>query len=251
MKAFTIFKAVTKNWMRSRTGLFFSILFPILLLVVFGFIFSGVGGTSQFSIFVQNQDLNANDGKPSELSTAFVSALNSSEAFSIREIPADANVTEYARDALGPLGGSMRILVIAEGVAADLVNGTKTSLTIMLDPTDQSGTAVKSIIASVANAFNYQLIGAESVIEFKETSVVTTQFSTVEFIVPGITAAFIMTNGIIGLTANTTEFKRRGIIKRLSITPLTKLDWIVGNVLSQTLLNLMLTAIMLGLGWAF
>jgi ABC-2 type transport system permease protein len=119
----------------------------------------------------------------------------------------------------------------------------------MLDPSDQSGTVVKSIIASVANAFNYELIGAENVIEFNETSVVTTQLNTVDIYVPGITAAFIMTNGVIALTANTTEFKRRGIIKRLSITPLTKLDWILGNVLSQTLLNLMLTGIMIGIGW--
>lgn len=70
-----------------------------------------------------------------------------------------------------------------------------------------------------------------------------------DFYVPGITSAFIMTNGIIALSSNTTEFKRRGIIKRLSITPLTKMDWILGNVLSQTLLNLMLTAIRIGLGW--
>lgn len=293
MKAFTIFKAVTKNWMRSRSGLFFSILFPILLLVVFGLIFSGIGGSSQYDLFVQNLDLNAANGEPSELSTAFVEALNSSETFSIREIPPDENATEYARDALGPLGGSMRILVISEGFEDDLINGTlkvrvgisyytmnmsyqyipetekmnfqqglvlleqyaaslpdtKTSLTIMLDPSDQSGTVVKSIIASVANAFNYQLIGAENVIEFNETSVVTEQFSTVELYVPGITAAFIMTNGIIALTVTTTEFKRRGIIKRLSITPLTKLDWIIGNVLSQTLLNLMLAGIMIGVGW--
>ncbi len=249
MKTFTIFKAVTKNWMRSRTGLFFSILFPILLLVLFGFIFSGIGGSSQYTIFMQNLDVNSANGKPSELSTAFISALNSSEAFSIKEIPANANATEYARNTLGPLGGSMRILVISKGFEDYLSNGTKTSLTIMLDPSDQSGTVVKSIIASVANAFNYQLIGAENVIEFNETSVVTTQFSTVELIIPGITAAFIMTNGIIGLTATTTEFKRRGIIKRLSLTPLTKLDWIMGNVLSQTLLNFMLTGIMIGFGW--
>jgi ABC-2 type transport system permease protein len=51
------------------------------------------------------------------------------------------------------------------------------------------------------------------------------------------------------LTSVTTEFKRRGIIKRLSITPLRKVDWILGNVLSQTLLNLMLTAIMIAVGW--
>ena len=67
--------------------------------------------------------------------------------------------------------------------------------------------------------------------------------------IPTITAAFIMTNGIIGLTSTNTEFKRRGIIRRLSLTPLTKTDWIVGCILSQTLLNLVLTGVMIGLGW--
>jgi ABC-2 type transport system permease protein len=93
------------------------------------------------------------------------------------------------------------------------------------------------------------MIGAKNVIEFNEASVTTTSFSTVDYYVPGITAAFIMTNGIIALAATTTEFKRRGIIKRLSITPLTKLDWIIGNVLSQALLNLILTAVMIAVGW--
>ncbi len=251
MKAFTIFKVVTKNWMRSRTGLFFSILFPILLLVIFGVIFSGTSSGSQYTIFIQNQDLNTANGEQSELSAAFITALNSSQAFSIREIPIDENATEYARDALGPLGGSMRILIIPEGFQDNLTNGTKISLAIMLDPSDQSGTAVKSIIASVASAYNYQLIDAENLIAFTETSVVTEQFSTLELLVPGIIAAFIMINGVIALTGNTTEFKRRGILKRLSITPLTKLDWIIGNILGQILLNFMLTGIMIGLGWAF
>jgi ABC-2 type transport system permease protein len=299
MKAFTIFKAVTKNWMRSRSGLFFSILFPVLLLIVFGAIFSGVGGSSRYSIFIQNFDMNTADAKPSDLSTAFIDALNSTETFDIKTIPTNENATEYAREVLGPMGGSMRILVISEGFQDDLLNGTlkvrvgitydtmnvsywyvepyldanqkaafqqglaqmqqynatipdaQASLTVMLDPADTSAEMVKSIIMSIANAFNYELIGAENVIEFNETSVMTTHFSTVDLYIPGITAAFIMTNGIIALAATSTEFKRRGIIKRLSITPLTKIDWIVGNVLSQALLNLMLAAIMIAMGWIF
>lgn len=124
MKAFTIFKAVTKNWMRSRSGLFFSILFPVLLLIVFGAIFSGIGGSSKYSLFVQNFDVNTADEKPSDLSTAFIDALNSTETFDIATIPTNENATEYAREALGPIGGSMRILVISEGFQENLLNGT-------------------------------------------------------------------------------------------------------------------------------
>ncbi|MEM3880870.1 MAG: ABC transporter permease [Candidatus Bathyarchaeia archaeon] len=292
MKAVTIFKAVFKNWMRSRSGLFFSILFPVLLLLVFGAIFSGIGSSSRYSLYVQNLDANAS-GQPTELSTSFIEALNSTETFEITEVPADVNATDYVREKLGPLGGNMRILVISRGFQNDLLNGTlkvrigiiydiiqyfkpymteeqnaavsqgllqlqqfnatlpdiKASLTIMLDPADQSAAMVKSIIMSVANAFNYELIGAENVVEFREASVTTKRYSNVDFYIPGITAAFIMTNGIIALTATTTEFKRRGIIKRLAITPLSKLDWVVGNVLCQTILNLMLAGIMIAVGW--
>jgi ABC-2 type transport system permease protein len=126
---------------------------------------------------------------------------------------------------------------------------TTTSLTIITDPSDQSAAVVKSIIGSVTNAFNYQLIGAQNIITINEESATNTTYNIVDYYVPGITAAFIMTNGIIGLSSNSSEFKRRGIIKRLSLTPLTKLDWIIGNVLSQALLNLVLTGIMIGVGW--
>jgi ABC-2 type transport system permease protein len=119
----------------------------------------------------------------------------------------------------------------------------------MLDVSDQSAMIVRNIITSVANAFNYQLIGAENVIQFIQTPVTSTRLTNIDFYIPGVTAAFIMTNGVIGLTSNTSEFKRRGVIKRLSLTPLSKMDWIIGNILSQTLLNLLLTAMMLALGW--
>jgi ABC-2 type transport system permease protein len=297
MRAITIFKAVTKNWMRSRSGLFFSILFPILLLLVFGAIFSNTGGSTNFNLYIQNLDRTTLGGNPSGLSAAFVDALNATKAFAITNVPPEENATSYVQKALGPLGGNIRILIISEGFQDDLLNGTlkvrvgisystlnisyqyfapylndsqriafqqglvqmqqyneslperKTSLTIMLDVSDQSAMIVRNIITSVANAFNYQLIGAENVIQFIQRPVTSTRLTNIDFYIPGVTAAFIMTNGVIGLTSNTSEFKRRGVIKRLSLTPLSKMDWIIGNILSQTLLNLLLTAMMLALGW--
>jgi ABC-2 type transport system permease protein len=296
MKFMTVFTAVTKNWLRSRSGLFFSIMFPILLLLVFGAIFSGFGGSSKYTIYVQNLDLDS-QGQPTELSEAFITALNSTNTFSINAVPADVNATDYVQDALGPLGGTIRIVVISDGFNDDLLNGTMkvrvgitfdtmnmsyqylqayltdeqkmdfqqgingmqelnsslpeaaTSLTIISDPSDQSAAVVKSIIGSVTNAFNYKLIGAQNIITINEENTTNVTYSTVDYYVPAITAAFIMTNGIIGLSSTSSEFKRRGIIKRLSLTPLTKLDWIIGNILSQAVLNLILTAIMIGVGW--
>jgi len=296
IRPLVIFLAVTKNWIRSRSGIFFSIMFPMMLLLVFGAIFGGGGGGSASTLFVQNLDRNS-DGTITQLSSALVEALNSTKTFAIKDVPADADAKVWARDNLGPLGGNIRIVVISKGFQGDVLNGTlkvrvgisysllnttyqyfapylnetekmayeqglaqmqlynetlpdtRTSLTLAFDASDQSAQVIKNIVINAANAFNYHLIGATSVIEFKEESATSKRFGAVDYYLPGIIAAFIMTNGIIALTSNTTEFKRRGIIKRLSITPLTKFDWIIGNVLSQTLLSLMLTAIMIVVGW--
>jgi ABC-2 type transport system permease protein len=66
---------------------------------------------------------------------------------------------------------------------------------------------------------------------------------------PGYVAAFIMTNGIVGVTSTVLEYRRRGVLKRLAATPLSKKTWILGNVLAQTVLSLMLLVVMIMVGW--
>lgn len=51
---------------------------------------------------------------------------------------------------------------------------------------------------SVANAFNYELMGAKNVVSFEEEPFTERQLRTIDFYLPGVIAAFIMTNGIIG-----------------------------------------------------
>ena len=54
---------------RSREGFFFTLVFPIILILLFGAIFAG-GGVSQTTVYVQNLD-------SGPVSVAFVQALNS------------------------------------------------------------------------------------------------------------------------------------------------------------------------------
>ncbi len=285
--------ALMKNWLRSKSGLFFSFLFPVMLLLVFGAIFGGTNSSS-YGIYYQNLDTNSKIDSP--LSTQFLQAINTTKAFTLTRIPSNVDPRIYITNRTGALNGNTRILIIPKGFESDVLNGTlkvqlgislnaainyytlseatlnatektrilneiallnqsytsiqqhNATLRVILDPSDQSGPVVKSIIGSVSNAFNYGLVGATNVIRFEEEVFTVRKFRTIDYYVPGLIAAFIMTNGVIGVTGNSTEFKRRGIIKRLATTPLTKLDWIVGNILSQTVINFLLTAIMVAIG---
>jgi ABC-2 type transport system permease protein len=70
------------------------------------------------------------------------------------------------------------------------------------------------------------------------------------YYLPGLTAAFVMTNGVIGLTSVGSELKRNRALRRLSATPLTKLEWLLGNLISQIILAFALAVVMLSLGFA-
>jgi ABC-2 type transport system permease protein len=287
-----IFKACMKNWIRSRSGVFFSFLFPLLLLLIFGTVF-GEQGEVRYTLYVQNLDLE--NGQPSLLSQAFLQALESVRALRIENLAPTVDVETYVRE--HPSFTSYRILIIPENfhrkaenkaiyvrtcVISDTVkyllqtygshikenereaaeNGLalmekwrenmvieNAGILLLTEEGDAAAQVVGGILASVVNVFNNRLIGAESVAEVQSGRLIQRGLKAADYYLPGYIAAFVMTNGVIGVTSITSDFRRRGVMKMLATTPLKKSSWIVGVVLQQTALALMLTLVMVGAGW--
>lgn len=246
MRVVAVFKAVTRNWLRSRSGLFFSFLFPVIFLLLFGSIFGNP--TTSIPLAVQNNDVS--NGVPTPLSLGFISALNSTKVLVVSGLPASANSTAFIQSQAGSFGGNPRLLLIPRGFAANVSGGIPAKLTYISSPADQLGAQVGGIVSSVSSAFNFQVAGTRQLIGLSYLSSSVRPLKQVDYYMPGLIAAFMMTNGIIGLTSVASEFRRTGLTKRLSATPLTKLEWMVGNVLSQSLLALLLAALMILLGEA-
>lgn len=286
-----VFIALAKSWFRSKTGVFFSFLFPVMLLLIFGTVFGG--GAVKYTLHVQNLDLE--NGEPTELSEALLGALGSSGVFQIENLPSTVDLTTYVRE--HPSFTSYRILVIPEnfqeratgkgiyvrtGVILDTLNfiienyggamsenqvesienGQQTlerwrenqraenaEILLLTDEGDTAAPIVGGVMLSVINSFNNELIGAEAVVDVVAGQLTQRGLKAADYYMPGYIAAFIMTNGIIGVTSITSEFRRNGVVKRLAATPLPKSSWILGNVMLQTLLAFMLMIVMIGLGW--
>jgi ABC-2 type transport system permease protein len=287
-----IFKACMKNWIRSRSGVFFSFLFPLLLLLIFGTVFGGQGEV-KYTLYVQNLDLE--NGQPSLLSQTFLQVLESVRALRIENLAPTVDVETYVRE--HPSFTSYRILIIPENfhrkaenkaiyvrtcVISDTVryllqtygshmkenerkaaeNGLalmekwrenmpieNAEILLLTEEGDAAAQVVGGILASVVNTFNNRLIGAESVTEVQSKRLIQRGLKAADYYLPGYIAAFVMTNGVIGVTSITSDFGRRGVMKMLATTPLKKSSWIVGVVLQQTALALMLTSVMVGAGW--
>jgi len=287
----SVFLALMKEWMRSKTGIFFSFLFPLMLLLIFGTVFGGTGSTT-YMLHVQNFDVK--NGEATELSKIFINVLDSIEIFEIKELDPSIDVNTYVKENPS-FEYNYRILIIPEGFEQntqgksmsmrigvmtdtftyieenfgsymsesdlqtmaegreELNEWTKlvppsegSELTFLADETDMSAMAVRSILESVVNAFNNQLIGVEEqTITITAESLVEKNMTATDYYLPGYIAAFIMTNGIMGATSVISELRRNGTVKRLAATPLPKSSWILSNVLQQTVLAFMLTAVMI------
>jgi ABC-2 type transport system permease protein len=231
-----------KNWARSRGGVFFSILFPVMLILIFGSVF-GQEKVS-YTLYVQNFDTLGR--KPTQLSEEFVKALNDTEVLKIKKLDLRVDPEEFIKE--HPFE-SCRVLVIPKGFQENIVKGKEVEIELLGKKGDQYLPLVENTVKTIVYSFNIKLHHNREIINVTQSCVTKEEVKPIDCYVPAILAAFIMTNGIIGVTVNTSEFRRRGIIKRLVATPLSKYEWILGNLLQQVLLAFILTAVMLCLAW--
>lgn len=115
---FAVFSALLKSWLRSKIGIFFSFLFPVMLLLIFSTVFGG-GGDTRYTLFVQNFDVK--EGNPTELSQGFIEALEHIDIFAVQHLDPDVNVAVYVKENPS-FNFNYRILIIPQGFEEHAVN---------------------------------------------------------------------------------------------------------------------------------
>ncbi|MDG6219300.1 MAG: ABC transporter permease, partial [Candidatus Thermoplasmatota archaeon] len=84
------FKANLKQWGRSKGTVFWTMLFPIILILIFGSMFSETGEVS-YSLLVQDMDDSAH-------SQEIIKILQNVSLLEVKEIDSTENITTYMRD---------------------------------------------------------------------------------------------------------------------------------------------------------
>lgn len=276
-----ILTALFKDWGRNREAVFFAVLFPLLLLVIFSTVFAS--GGVEFTVFVQNNDVV--DGEPTNLSAEFVGGLNDTEPLTLRHIETGENLTAWSQDR--QTTASKRVVVIPEGFADDVYDSsTRARLTVIGDTLthtsgvnetqkadfeaqlsqtrdrfenesatirflsvgdDQTAPAVRGILTSVVAEYNYESLGVDTPPTNITTGTLDTgtgSLTSADYYLPAFIAALILINGVMSLTMTVAGFNADGTLKRLAATPLRKRDWIVATVIHQAILAVVLTGVM-------
>ena len=283
-------RTLLRDWLRNREAVFFALLFPILLLVIFSTVFAG--GPTEFEVGVQNNDVDAS-GEPTNLSAVFVDALEATQPLAVEQIDSDVDLseTETIEEATGhnrviviPEGfdervraGSARVRMAVirdtvdrfegnmsaqqqqdvdaamEGFEAGQANGAgaePVAVLLLTVPDDEGAGAVESILDSTVATFNDRSIGVE-----EPTVAVTAEqrgaedLDAADYFLPAFIVAMILINGVMTVPSAVAQFKRDGTLKRLAVSPLRKHEWVLANVIQQSILAVGITVVLIGVAW--
>jgi ABC-2 type transport system permease protein len=237
----TDFIASMKGWTRSRGTIFWSIVFPVMLILIFGAIFSGTDNPS-YTIYVQDLD-------NSQESNDFLNMTRRVDVLKIEMIPSDKSITDYIKEK--DLRGA---LLIPEGFGEKLrqsfINPTVTvNLSFYFDPSDQGSTSVvRSIISTSLQEINLNITGGRHVIGMDQVSTSTSKFKYIDFFIPGMIGFTIMQLCIYGSIERNTKFRKDGILRKLQTTPITRTEWILAKMLFMLFLSFFSTSVAVVIG---
>jgi len=230
-----------RSWTRSRGTVFWSLLFPVMLILLFGAIFSGMG-EGKYTLYVQDLD-------DTDMSHGFVDALNKTGILSIKNVTTTEPITEYIKK-----NNVKNLIVIPQGYKNAIISSyvdpsVKVNLTYYFDPTEQQTNQVlRSVISSVLQGLNMQISQGRTVVGIQEESTITENFGFIDFFIPGMIGFTIMQQSIYGSIERNTKFRKDGILRKLLTTPITRSEWILAKMLFMLFLAFISTSVAIGVG---
>ncbi len=134
-RVFADLKVFVRGYTRSKIGLFFSLVFPIILILLFGAIFSG-GNGGPIDVYVQNLDA-GQVGTAFNAGNAFVAALNNNSTTTVTLVDNNQNLTNYMLSHSANQG-----VLIPQNFTRAYLNNETVSVVVYANPADTSSPIV-------------------------------------------------------------------------------------------------------------
>ncbi len=226
-----------RGYLRNIVGLFFGIIFPVIIIGLFGAIFAGSGGP--VTVYVQNKDAGPFPTPQMNIATQFVDALNGTGISTnvtwpvvVRTVNASEDFSQYLADQSASDG-----VVIPENFSLNFVTGQSINVTVYGNPAQSSSAIVGGIVDAIVNEFNLRRVNGTNVIQITSATVNTDQTKYIDFLIPGLIGFSILVSPMFSMVNITSEYKKIKLFKQLSLTPLHKMEWLASKVIFYIILS--------------
>ncbi|HMK94787.1 MAG TPA: ABC transporter permease [Candidatus Limnocylindrales bacterium] len=216
-----------RELVRGRTFLVSLVISPIILMLAFGAVFSffSSGSSGPVNVYLQNQD-------NGQVSAQFINALNGTGTLRVELVGTSENFTNYLLGHSASYG-----IFIPANFSSSYAAAKPVKITVYVNPSSSSSAVVSETASGVINAFNLNRYGGSAIISMNQTTVNPKVHKYIDFLIPGLiglTILLISFETIISLSA---EYKKTKLFKQLSMTPLTKTEWLTSKALWYVLLT--------------
>jgi len=240
LRAFiAVFVARYKQFVRNRGALFFSFLFPIIFILLFGWAFQNMN-TQTFKVGLSDE------GSPQ--TTSYITQ-------GLESVVIQNNQKEFKTqsgnlaDLLSALknGNLDAVIVIPNGMDT-LSPGQSGAIQVYYDASlmENQQTLIPAIY-QVINAIDQQLGGYTPLISVQQKSVQSHQLRYIDFLLPGVLGMTLMFIGVQG-GLPIIQQRQAHIIKRLGCTPLRRSMLVLGDVVFRMIVVLLSAALIILVG---
>lgn len=209
-------------FLRDRQSMFFSLFFPIIFMTVFGFI--NRGGQEAVNIGIVNES-------SSEIALDFIEMLNSNPLFAVTE-----GTEADLRTAL--IAGDQTLVLVLPASFNNQSDGTQLRLLVDAAQVQQLG-LIMPVLEQTLISIEREFRNIEPMFMLAVEDVQARSQRYIDFLLPGLMAFTLMQLSIAGSGFNIVEYRRKGILKRLFVTPIQPRDFITAIVLARMAIVLM------------
>jgi len=231
-------KASMKMYYRNKGAIVFTLLIPVALMSIFGFLSRGSAPSIQIGL---------TNKSTTEVAQQFTTALKAVGVFKTREIDEAQAATELGK-------GNLDLHVIIPEDFGKVVDGKPMNSSIQTrfnSGKPQSGRIATLVITEIVTNIDRKLTNSPSVLEVKSEGVTTNNLGYFDFILPGILSMSIMQLGIFGVAFSFVAWKSNGALRRIQATPVHPVYFVFAQAVVRLLVVLTTAVILLTFGTYF
>lgn len=227
--------AAIKMFMRNRQALFFTLFMPFVIMLIFGYI-----GFDKPPVI----DVSLVSHAPNAPTASFVEQIRKFPTFKVTQGTLDeerAKLLEGSRSAVIDIPDDL--------LGSPVQGGTPKAITVYVNEGQQGqAQAVLSILRQFADKVTLSAAKAPTLITVNEQVVNSHNLRYIEFLLPGLIALSIMQMSVFSVAFVFTQYKEKGVLKRLLATPMLPYQFVIANIITRLIVALVQTAIFIILG---
>jgi ABC-2 type transport system permease protein len=226
----TFVKLSTKRFFRDRLALFFTIIFPLIFLFVFGSINSGGNNDVSFKVGVVNES-------SSSFAKDYVNKLGQDKVF---KVDSKINSLDAAKEKMNR--GELDAAIVLPHDFGDQGNKPYPNGELKVFYTqnnEQAGRTLATVLEGQFKEINNSIVKTETPFKVSAQSTNDSSLSAFDYAFAGLLGFSIIGLGIFGPVNVFPELKKQGILRRLHTTPLKVWQYFVANAMTQAIVGIL------------